>query len=180
MDEHPQTVSPLEKGLTEIIFPRPINEAEVDELIRYLVMQSGDEPADSRMSITTHWSHHRYYGDNSKKTVYESLDSVPVIRDDIKLLGHLILRNPRTKKASFEFRPWYDKFQRPVFTGIDFITPPDYKLGDSGCNSAEVMRKLQEYVRSYFVLADKTPATLLTPSPAPSPPPSSPFPQSRE
>ena len=78
----------MTKGLehipTSIPFPRPIIEAELDDLMRYLVAQVREERS-SVLEVSLRLEKNRHYGERGKE--YHSLDEVRIRPGDLKCGG---------------------------------------------------------------------------------------------
>ncbi len=149
-----EKLSVLEKDVTRIDFPRPINETEAEELLKYFVAQLDDE-GNSRFAVSVNFSQNRHYGDRMKDLRYESLDGVRVRKGDTELAGTVTTILHGLKAASFSFRNFYDKLDRPAFNGLDFTVTPDYEPGELNSDDVEIMKNMRKYVNSYFENADK-------------------------
>jgi hypothetical protein len=145
--------SALEIDVTKIDFPRPIGEVEADCFLRYVVAQL-DENGDSTIHITIHFSQNRHYGDRLGAIKYESPGEVKVKNSDTKIAGTITRNMQGIQLASFLFRSNYDRLDRPVFTGIDFIVTPGHKPGELISDSVELMRHMGKYSKSYFEKTD--------------------------
>lgn len=142
-----------EDRITRIDFPRPIGEAEADELIRYFVAQLDEIGTNKRnLEISVDFSQNRHYGSRLLNEIkeYERLSDVSVRRGETRISGAVTSGLPSLEAASFEFRKAYDKFSRPVFIGIDFCVTPGCRLGELRGDSPEIMKNIGTYVLGYF------------------------------
>lgn len=140
------------KDLTNIDFPRPITESEVDDLIRYIIFEADNN--NPKLQISINFSANRHYGRELVIKQYESLEDVAMRKGDIKLSGFatriINSTKPQINSAGFSFRSGYDALDRPVFEGIDFQITPGYEPGDLSSDDLRIMKDVKEATVKYF------------------------------
>lgn len=144
----------IEEDVTRIDFSHPLIEAEIDDLMRYLVAEL-DEKNRRGLRISLSLNKNRHYGTRWNEGKYESLYDVEMKLGDIKI-GGTISRTTPFGSVSFVLRSDYDGLDRPVFIGLDFHVTPGYESEELESNNVEIMRYVKQYTQSFFELSKKT------------------------
>jgi hypothetical protein len=131
-----------EEDVTKIDFPEPIVEAELDDLMRYVVSEiSRKNQCDASISS----DRNKHYNID-REGRFETGDG------DIKIRGEINVYSSPRSSSSFSVRSDYDGLDRNVFTGISFEVTPGYKPGELHSDDVGIMQETRRCVERFFEL----------------------------
>lgn len=143
------------ENLIEVNFSHAINESELHDLMKYIVLQFYKTSEEARISLNLQKNiHYEAIG----SLTGNNIDAINTRAGDLKGAGQIIRWTNLSEivtSASFRLKNTYDELDRPCFTGIDFNITPGYEPGELTTDDTKIMKLVGNYVRQYFELSGR-------------------------
>jgi len=143
------------KDVTKIDFPAQLIEAEVYDLLKYIIVESSRQNPTIKVDLTL--QQHVSIGESLQTVRYDGIQDVPLKTSVSRAGGTFVHVKPghSFQSAQFSLRTAYNQLDLQVYTGIDFEVTPGYEPGQLHSDSVEIMKDVKDYVSKYFSLRDK-------------------------